>query len=295
MTLDPAFEAHLQSGETTVCRCWEVIRRDGTRYGFTDHDEDIACEGLRFRADTGISAGALQQSTGLSVDNAEAVGALSSVALTEADIEAGRFDGAEVRAWLVNWAEPGQRALIFRGTLGEIRRAGGVFRAELRGLTEALNTPIGNAYQSQCAAVLGDARCGVDLNDPAHWVEVALREARDRKLIVIDPPEGHAEGVFEKGLVQVLSGAAAGLSGVVRSDRMDGSGRTLELWQALAAEVGAGDRVRVVVGCDKRFATCRDRFANQVNFRGFPHIPGEDWLMRYPGSGGELDGGRLVP
>lgn len=295
MTINPIFEAHLRSGATTVCRCWLVTRRDGTTYGFTDHDRDLVIEGVRYRAETGLTAGALQQSTGLSVDNAEAVGALSDLSLTEEDIEAGRFDGASVEAWLVNWESPVEKTLIFRGTLGEIRRAGGAFHAELRGLTEALNTPIGTAYQNQCAAVLGDARCGVDLGDPAFVVETPVREVFARKDFVFDGISGYAARWFEKGRLTVLSGAAAGMVGVIRSDRRPGTGREIGLWQALAAPVEAGDTIRLEAGCDKRFATCKEKFANQASFRGFPHIPGEDWMMRYPGSDQTHDGGKLVP
>ncbi|MDX5493645.1 MAG: phage BR0599 family protein, partial [Alphaproteobacteria bacterium] len=34
---------------------------------------------------------------------------------------------------------------------------------------------------------------------------------------------------------------------------------------------------------DKQFTTCRDRFANAVNFRGFPHMPGNDFVMASAG------------
>ncbi|MDP4989929.1 MAG: DUF2163 domain-containing protein, partial [Marivita lacus] len=124
------------TGVTTVARVWEVRCRDGRRFGFTDHDLDLSFDGLVFRADTGMSAAAVQQGTGLSVDNTEAVGALSDASVTEADIAAGRFDGAEVTAWLVNWADVTARKVLFRGSLGEITRNGGAFTAELRGLTE---------------------------------------------------------------------------------------------------------------------------------------------------------------
>lgn len=35
--------------------------------------------------------------------------------------------------------------------------------------------------------------------------------------------------------------------------------------------------------CDKRFSTCRDVFANAQNFRGFPHMPGNDAVISGPG------------
>ena len=56
----------------------------------------------------------------------------------------------------------------------------------------------------------------------------------------------------------------------------------IELWQAPPEAIAAGDMFTVTAGCDKRFATCRDRFANGVNFRGFPTIPGNDFVIGYP-------------
>ena len=40
----------------------------------------------------------------------------------------------------------------------------------------------------------------------------------------------------------------------------------------------AGNTVRVTAGCDKSLATCRDVFANVINFQGEPHVPGIDAL-----------------
>ena len=115
--MDPALEAHLAGGITTLCRAWAITRTDGVSYGFTDHDGPLSFDGFTFKAETGLSPLALQQSTGLSVDNSEAIGALSDAALREDDIEAGRFDGAEVQAWLVNWSDVAQRWLQFRGSI----------------------------------------------------------------------------------------------------------------------------------------------------------------------------------
>ncbi|MEY8838991.1 DUF2163 domain-containing protein, partial [Cribrihabitans sp. XS_ASV171] len=157
--MDAAFRAHVESGVTTLCRAWAIRRADGVQHGFTDHDRDLTFDGVTFRADSGLTALTLDQSTGLSVDNTEALGALSDAGLSDAEIEAGRLDGAEVLAWLVNWAAPEQRWLKFRGHIGELRRSGGAFQAELRGLTDALNRPLGRVYQKPCTAVLGDGAC----------------------------------------------------------------------------------------------------------------------------------------
>ncbi len=179
--LNPALEAHLQTGMTTTCRCWVLARTDGVVMGFTDHDGPLEFDGISFRADTGLSALALQQSTGLSVDNTEALGALSDAAIREDDIEAGRYDDAEIRAWLVNWRDVNQRHLQFSGTIGELRRSGGAFEAELRGLTEALNRPLGRVYQKPCSAILGDSGCRFDMNTLGYTSERAVEEVEGRQ------------------------------------------------------------------------------------------------------------------
>ncbi|MCL3883718.1 DUF2163 domain-containing protein [Marivita sp. GX14005] len=288
-----ALQAHLESGVTTVARCWEVRRKDGTRLGFTDHDLDLAFDGLVFRADTGMSAAALQQGTGLAVDNSEAVGALSDGSVTEADIAAGRFDGAEVTTWLVNWADVAARKVLFRGTLGEITRAGGAFQAELRGLTEWLNRPVGRVYQAPCSAVLGDAACGVDLSDPAFRAEAVVAEVLEVGM-VLSVPGAFDPGWFQRGRLNVLDGAAQGLWGSVKRDVAgEGGARRVELWEPLRATLAAGDRVALIAGCDKRFATCREKFGNVLNFQGFPDIPQEEWVMIHPSMARRRDGGSL--
>ena len=288
----PDLTAHLASGTTTLARAWAVTRADGVRLGFTDHDRDLAFDGLTFRADTGLSAQALEQATGLSVDNTEALGALSDAALTEADIDAGRYDDARVTAWVVNWADVAQRAVLFRGTLGEITRTGAAFRAELRGLAEALNRPQGRVFQAPCSAVLGDAACGFDTGAMGFFWQGALAQVTLEGRLVLTGAEGFAPGWFQRGRVTVLSGIAAGLTGIVKRDTTGDDGlRWIELWTTLRAPVLAGDTVRVEAGCDKRFATCRAKFGNTVNFLGFPDIPSEDWVALAPGAAMRRDGG----
>lgn len=281
MSSDALF-AHLHSGTTTTCRAWVIERTDGTVFGFTDHDIDLTVDGVLCVADSGMTARALQQTTGLSVDNTEAVGALSSAAITEEDLMAGRFDRAEVRSYLVNWSAPEAFALQFSGHLGEVSRSDGQFRAELRGLTEALNQPHGAAYTSGCSAVLGDTRCRFDLTQPGYSAVVMVATVEDARKFTFSDIGNFEERWFEGGRFEVLSGRALGLSGVIKVDRREADIRRIELWQSLRASMAPGDEVRINAGCSKTSATCQAKFANFLNFRGFPHIPGEDWLAAYP-------------
>ncbi|TDE40325.1 DUF2163 domain-containing protein [Antarcticimicrobium sediminis] len=291
--MSEAFRAHVEGGVTTLCRCWALTRTDGVQYGFTDHDRTLDFDGIAFKAETGLSAQALQQASGLAVDNTEAIGALSDVGLSAAEIEAGRFDGAELRAWLVNWADVSVRWMQFRGTLGEIRRAGGAFSVDLRGLTEALNQPLGRISQKACTAVLGDGACRFDLEAPGYAEARAVALVEGARLFRWDDLAGFEAGWFTRGRLVVLSGAAAGLWGLIKTDTSDAKGREIALWEPLRAAIMPGDLLRLEAGCDKRMETCRLKFNNLANFQGFPDIPGEDWVVAVPKSSKPNTGGSL--
>lgn len=293
MAMSDDLKAHLASGATRMCRCWAITRRDGVILGFTDHDLDLSFDGITFKASAGLTARALEQTTGLSVDNSEALGILSHTSVTETDIQAGRYDGAVVQAWLVNWSDLTQRLVLFKGTIGEIQRKSGAFHAELRGQTEALNQLQGQVFQKTCPAVLGDAECGVDLSNPSYSTQLPVESVRDQKFFDFADIGGFADCWFERGRLRVETGAAAGLVGIIKNDRLGADGRTLELWETLRAPIQAGDMIRIEAGCDKRHKTCRLKFNNLINFRGFPTLPGEDWLMSVPKRGAGNNGGSL--
>lgn len=273
---------------TTIARAWAVSRADGLRLGFTDHDGVLSFEGIEFRPEAGLTAQALVQGLGLAVDNTEAQGVLSDDAITAEDLAAGRWDGAEVRLWEVDWTDVAARRLVFRGSLGEITFAAGAFRAELRGLAEALNKAQGRVYHPRCSALLGDGQCRFDLNREGFWAEgtIASLDEGGARLELRGVP-AHAAGWFDHGRVAFLDGKAQGLTGAVKIDAMPAPGvRAVELWAAPGAAPAVGDRVRLTAGCDKRAETCRGKFLNFLNFRGFPHLPPEDWLISPQANGG---------
>lgn len=291
--IDPEFQARLDGGATTLCRCWRVVRRDGATYGFTDHDGDVVFEGLTFRAGTGLDASALEAGTGLSVDNGQALGALSAASVSEDDIRTGKFDRAEVRQWLVDWTRPDLRVLLFRGEFGEIRRSDGAFEVELRGLAETLNAPVGRTILRSCDRILGDAKCGVDATRPEFTVETGALAGCTGSLVLSERLPAFEDGWFQHGSLTWLTGANSGERASIKADRVVNGQRRIDLWSEPSWPVVAGDRFRLVAGCDKQAATCRAKFDNMLNFRGFPHIPGEDWVTAYPKDGANHDGRSL--
>jgi uncharacterized phage protein (TIGR02218 family) len=289
-------QAKLDSGVTTLCRCWRLIRRDGMQQGFTDHDEDIVLDGVVCRAGTGLAASETTQQLGLAVAGQEIFGALAADTLNEDDLAAGRYDCAAVEVWLVDWSAPELCALVAKGVVGEVRREGAAFAAELRSLAYPLDQESGRRFTATCSADLGDARCTIDLTDPAFKGSATVTALAAASSFQASGLDSFADGWFSAGKLTFTSGANSGLAVEVKTHRVAADGVHVELWQAMPQPIAAGDGFEVTAGCDKRFATCRDRFANTDNFRGFPTIPGNDFVVSYAVTGGPgYDGLSLTP
>lgn len=272
--------AHLAQGATTLCWCWKVTRQDGLQMGFTDHDRPLMFDGVTFAAATGFSGTEIESSLGLSVDNMDVEGALSSDAITEADIAAGLFDDAEIVLYRVNWQDVACREVIKRGNVGEVTRGEVTFQAEFRGLAHRLNQTIGRTFQYGCDAVLGDARCGVDLTTAANKGMGAVTAVADR-VVQVSGLDGYAHDHFSRGLLTWGSGANTGQTVKVKAHKATGGSVELTLWRAPSEPVQPGDAFTVLAGCPHTFDACKAKFANAENFRGFPHIPGNSFILSY--------------
>ncbi|HJW39749.1 MAG TPA: DUF2163 domain-containing protein [Rhizomicrobium sp.] len=286
-TLSPALAAHLASGATTLSWCWKIVRRDAVVQGFTDHDLPLAFDGVTYEAVSGFTASEVQSTLGLAVDNLTVTGALSSATLNETDLAAGLYDGATIEIWRVNWADTGQRVLMRKGSLGEVKRGKTAFSAELRGLAHRLNQPVGRVYGYSCDADLGDARCTKDISGADFTASATVVTAIDNRRFAVTGLDAYASGWFSGGKLVFTSGVNEGRAMEVKRH---GTG-SIELWQAMSEAVAPGDAFTVSAGCDKQFATCKTKFANGINFRGFNYMPGNDVALSAPAQTQPLDGG----
>lgn len=287
--ISPQFAAALASSATTLCRCWRLARRDGAVLGFTDHDRDLAFAGATFRASTGLDAAQAESAAGLAVGSGDAQGALVDGGIEERDIEAGLYDGASVEIWLVDWSDVDNRVLIDAAVVGEIRRSEFAFTAELRSLAHRFDEEQGRQFQRNCAADFGDARCGVDPDSPDLSTQATVVSTVGAGEFVVAPDEAFAAGFFDDGSLVV-----AGAKHAIRRHDATPTGDRILLWSAQASALEAGMRVRLRAGCDKSPECCARKFGNIVNFRGFPHMPGNDFVVSWPNAGGApMDGGSL--
>ena len=280
-SLPAGLQTHLDSATTTLAWCWKITRSDGQIFGFTDHDLPLVFASTTFEPESGFAPSEIRSAQDFSVDAQDVEGALTSDRITETDILDGRWDNAEVEVWRVNWTAVDQRVLMRRGNFGDIRRGRTSFVAEVRSLAHWLNQTVGRTYQFSCDADLGDARCGVDLSSPLRSAAGTVATLSGDRGFGATALGAFANDTFALGVVSWTTGANVGRKAEIASFSSD----TITLFEAPVRPIAGGDGFLVTAGCDKQFATCTAKFGNGVNFRGFPHMPGEDAVMRYPNQG----------
>lgn len=166
-SISNGLKAHLKNEVTTLCSCWQITRTDGQVFRFTDHDEDLVIDGQTFESSGGYTRTAIKNDHTMAVDNVDVTGILLDAdGITDDDMRKGLYDYAEVDIFVVNWSNLAQGRLRMRtGWFGEVTvTPQGVFRAELRGLTQALTQEFGNTFSPLCRADFGDDKCKFDIN-----------------------------------------------------------------------------------------------------------------------------------
>ena len=276
--ISTALQSHLNGELTTLATLVKVTRTDAVVKGFTTHDQNVTIGGVLYKADGALTASAIESRAGLAVDNLEITGILDSADIIDADIQAGLYDFARVDVYVCNWADITQGVVsLRRGWLGQVTSAGTHYVAELRGMHDLLQRPVGDTYTPECRFDLGDTNCGINLT--ALTVTGSVTSVTDNANF-IDTAQIAATGVYAYGKVTWLAGANAGQSMEVKA--WDGIGQIITLWLPMSQAIQVGDTYSVTPGCDKRFATCKSSFSNGANFGGFPHVPGVGNILKYP-------------
>ena len=261
---------------TTLAFLWRLVRSDGVALGFTSHDRDLVRDRFVYRATPGMRPSAIRWSDGFAVDDLDVEGALTSDAITEADLRGGRWDGARLRLSAVDWADTAAAPIILlEATLGAVSVRDGAFSVALRGPSAVFDKSFCEEISPSCRATLGDQRCRVDL--AALTCEARVVAASDATVTLATAMASDA--MFDFGRLRWLEGANAGIASRVLAS----AGTLLTLAEPPPMPLVLPVAVELIEGCDRQLATCRTRFANIANFQGEPWLPGNDLLTRYGG------------
>lgn len=256
----------------TVATFWRIYRRDGAALAFTSHDRDLTFGGITHRAAPGMVPAAIRMTAELSNDNAEAQGALHHDSIRAEDLAAGLFDEAAIAIGAVDWKTLDHH-IVYSGQIGRIEDGEGQFSAELQSAKSLLERDLVPRTSPTCRAEFCGRGCGLSV---VRFTSRVAVEAID-----LDTNRVRIGGIMGDdhidGQLRFLAGPQTGLTfGIIEA-----AGDWLTLDRPLVAGSSPGVRALLREGCDHTITTCAERFANAINFRGEPFLPGNDLLSRY--------------
>ena len=282
-TITTALQAHLSTDVQTVALCWRIERRDGTKYRYTDHDEPIVWAGGTY---TPIDAGTpsnYRQSNNMNPAQIDFNMVYGSTSGRDAEIRAGLFDYAQMFTFRINWADPSTTSGIVKlayGRLGEAEIRDNSVQIELRSLTQLAATPIGSIYTPECRTSLGSTLCNVLTTSTVYTRTGTISAITDNhEFTITGDAAGQIDNFYSYGKITFTSGDNNGL--VMQIDDYT-TANVMTLTESAPYTLSTGVTFTAVAGCNRRWATCKDRFSNKDNFRGFPHIPGMDKALAVP-------------
>jgi uncharacterized phage protein (TIGR02218 family) len=277
--LSPAFKTAISSGTTDLTRIWRVTRRDGTVFRFTDLDRDVVFSGDTYLATTSFQMTSITHTASGGAQSINLKLTLGSQ-ITFDDLADGKYNYAAIEIAVIIWSNPSAgKAILFNGNFGNIELSPLRKQAQIEavGRLEASIQGIGEFYSAECRADLGDARCGVNLalHTTTGVVDSVSSSRKFVSTFVVNPNN------FEYSFGKLTWTSGNNLNSVHEVLQQIGTNATQdELLLALntAKPIQVGDTFSIHKGCDFRPSTCHTRFANIINFRGEPHVPGPDFI-----------------
>lgn len=265
-----------------LCTLWDIERTDGVSFYFTDHSHPLDFAGVRYTPAGGLDQTNRRAASALRQNNVEFRGALTSDAITFEDLWAKRYDGAKVTERVIDWRFPFAGATTTNAYyIQAIEFTGEEWVAQIAGLTQRLTQEVGRVCARDCRAQLGDAECTVDVSGYSTYGQAVTSVPGLRSVFRASGVSGSfADEWFRFGRVVWLTGNNAGFESEVLAYVQ--STREWEIQEPVPFDIQVGDTFDAIVGCDGRRATCRDKFANLVNQRAFPFMPGNDRMIRSP-------------
>lgn len=279
-------QAHIAQGSQSLVTMLRLDLRDGTKLGFTNHNEDLPFDlgdGLvTFAAGEGVLPSDLELVSGFEASTYEVVGPIGAT-VTQRHVRGGRFNRATAWLFQVNWQSLGDGYVPWSaGFISQARVDGGHFVFEVATEAALFEQVIGEILTPMCRTYYGSPLCG---KVPENVVGT-VTAVTDELAFAVSYPGTFADDYFNSGTATPLTGALAGTDPVDIHDWSEAG--AVVLFTGMVDDLAIGDTVKLERGCPRTRQACMDR-ANILNMRAEPELPGSDQILRptVPGQGNE--------
>lgn len=272
----------LINGTLRLCECVRITLTSGAVIRFTNHSNQLQIDGQTYSASGSTEINAEELEEGLESDTHDAEGGLESALIKHADLKAGRYNGATVEQFIVDWKYPWKKKLNYRKfVFEEVFWDGEMWRASISGALYKLTETLGSNLTRECRFDLFDSRCGLDISDYLEAGAVASITTQRREFTCTSFDLG--DGWFDRGFIQWSSGQNAGQRSYVKTYVEEGATAHIVLELPSKFDIAVSNVFSIVPWCNKiKEGDCTLKYQNQKRHGGFPDLLGTTELSVGP-------------
>lgn len=277
----------------------ELTLSTGTIFRWTTHNQRITFETNNYTPEASLNLSAMKFAAGLREGNTELTGAIVSSGLTYPYLASGVVSGAKVTIKIVDWRYPWAgvlNSMLFY--VQKIQFNDEAFSLDLASLVWKIARPTANTYGRTCRHTLGDTQCGVNLgvgqtanNSTGGTYNVSytgrtvtsVTTNKETVEFAASALASTEDGWWRYGKVTWTSGNNNGITMEVKA--YTNSTRLICLQLPTIFDIEVGDTFSIVTGCNKtllKTGGCNQKFANKLNYGGFPYVPAPDFTLKNP-------------
>lgn len=283
--LDVGWKVHLALTVTQICHCLRIDKGDKSLF-LTDHDRPLLFLENDYFPDENLYIAPAKFYRNLLDDEFEISSFIDDNGLSYALLEVDFLLDARFYLYQVNWGFSDEYNLLKQGVVGDVHIEDAWVKLSLHGIAKPLEKRHNRLLQEKCDAQFGGARCNIDTELAVHHKLGQVSLLKSSHSFEVELPAGIETGYFDGGSLEWQSGENTDLGAeklrIIRQFKQSDNIHSIILHSAMKHPIALEDGVKLIVGCDKSFATCRDKFANSVEFRGFDQMPGKDFKFTYP-------------
>lgn len=260
----------------TLATCFKIELKDGRDLGFTTHSRDIKFieDDIVYKSSS-FTPTASSKSSQMNVDNMDCKLLIDDINIKKEDIEKGLWDNASVYIFRINWMIKPYSYVnidkVINGNIGDVEKHKNEFKTEFRSMTQYLQNNIIDDTKSTCNAFFCDNRCKINKDDYTSTGQIT-NIISDTEIITSGLQK--ETDYFNYGIIEFTSGNAKGIKIEIKQNI--GPTNKIEFQLPLNYVLSIGDNFKIISGCNKNKDTCKNKFNNLLNFRGFSFIPGMD-------------------
>lgn len=271
--ISETFKNSLEKENLNLIRCYKISLKNNTNLYFTEYSENLIIEKNIYLAQNLFTIKQIKKTSELENLINTITGYIDENYFKQNEINAGKFNNALIEIFLFN-IQTDEKLNLYNGIIKSISIQENIFIMNCNNVS-FLENHLGDTFSPLCNCSFCDDKC--KLNKDNFIANGTISEIINNTQIIINTITiiNKPNNYYNNGLITFNYNNQFYSTEVKTSD-----GKLIIFKFPLPFELQINNSFQIMIGCDKMFTTCYQKFQNAINFRGQPNIPRNEKIFQ---------------